>query len=297
MVTAPRTDADVPRFIADLGIPGLIDVHTHFMPERVLAKVWAYFDRQVDVQGRPLWPITYRGDDASRLATLERLGVRRFTSMLYPHKPGMAPWLNAWAAEFAAAHPACAHTFTFFPEPGVDRYVAAALESGARIGKVHLQVGAFDPRDRLLAPVWRRLERRGVPVVIHAGSGPQPGAFTGPEPIAEVLRRHPDLVGVFAHMGTPEYEEFVELALRHPRTRLDTTMAFTDFMEAASPFPPHLLQTLADHPDRVVLGTDFPNIPYAYAHQLEALVRLDLGDAWLRAVCHDNGARLLGQDE
>jgi hypothetical protein len=51
---------------------------------------------------------------------------------------------------------------------------------------------------------------------------------------------------------------------------------------------------LAEHPDRVVLGTDFPNIPHPYAHQLQALVRLDLGDDWLRAVCHDNGARLLG---
>jgi len=27
---------------------------------------------------------------------------------------------------------------------------------------------------------------------------------------------------------------------------------------------------------------------------LEALARLDLGSAWLRAVCHDNAARLLG---
>ena len=45
--------------------------------------------------------------------------------------------------------------------------------------------------------------------------------------------------------------------------------------------------------DRVVLGSDFPNTPYPYAHQLESLVRLDLGDRWLRAVLHDNGARLL----
>jgi predicted TIM-barrel fold metal-dependent hydrolase len=27
---------------------------------------------------------------------------------------------------------------------------------------------------------------------------------------------------------------------------------------------------------------------------LEALARLDLGTAWLRAVCHDNAVRLLG---
>ena len=36
------------------------------------------------------------------------------------------------------------------------------------------------------------------------------------------------------------------------------------------------------------------HIPYAYAHQLEALDRLDLGDEWMRAVMWENGARLLG---
>jgi predicted TIM-barrel fold metal-dependent hydrolase len=30
-------------------------------------------------------------------------------------------------------------------------------------------------------------------------------------------------------------------------------------------------------------------------HQLHALERLDLGQEWLRAVCHDNAARLFGR--
>jgi predicted TIM-barrel fold metal-dependent hydrolase len=46
--------------------------------------------------------------------------------------------------------------------------------------------------------------------------------------------------------------------------------------------------------DRILLGSDFPNIPYRYLDQLDALARLDLGTPWLRAVCHDNAARLLG---
>jgi uncharacterized protein len=27
-----------------LGLPGIIDVHTHFMPKSVMDKVWQYFD-------------------------------------------------------------------------------------------------------------------------------------------------------------------------------------------------------------------------------------------------------------
>ena len=42
----------------------------------------------------------------------------------------------------------------------------------------------------------------------------------------------------------------------------------------------------------MLLGSDFPSIPYAYAHQSEALHRLELGEEWLRAVLWHNGARL-----
>ena len=45
---------------------------------------------------------------------------------------------------------------------------------------------------------------------------------------------------------------------------------------------------------KVLLGSDFPTIPHPYAHQLEGLSRLDLGDAWLQAVCWENGAQLFG---
>ena len=46
--------------------------------------------------------------------------------------------------------------------------------------------------------------------------------------------------------------------------------------------------------DRVLLGTDFPNIPYPYADALEAIEQAGLGADWLRAVCHDNAAKLFG---
>jgi predicted TIM-barrel fold metal-dependent hydrolase len=186
------------------------------------------------------------------------------------------------------------HTATFFPEEGVDRYVREAVDGGARIFKSHLQVGAYDPGDPLLDPVWGLLAEARLPVVMHCGSGPAPGKHTGPEPAGRLLARHPRLRLVVAHMGMPEYGDFLDLAERYAEVRLDTTMAFTDFSEAFAPFPEGERTRLADLGDRIVLGTDFPNIPYPYAHQLRALERLGLGDDWLRAVCHDNGARLLG---
>lgn len=294
MVDAPATDADIPRFAAELGLPGIIDLHTHFMPEQVMAKVWEHFDAVIAPDGSAGWPITYRdADPEDRVARLRAMGVRRWTSMVYPHKAGMAAWLNGWAAEFAGAHEDCVQTLTFYPEPSAADYVEEALAAGARIAKVHLQVGRYDPRDPLLEPVWSQLAAAQVPVVTHAGSGPEPGPFTGVEPIAAVLDDHPDLVLLFAHMGGPEYAGFLELSLRHEHTHLDTTMAFTSFMERLSPFPADLVEQVLAHPERMVHGTDFPNIPHPYAHQLASYVRLGADDAWLRAVCHDNAARLL----
>lgn len=277
-------------------MPGLVDVHVHFMPANVLEKVWAYFDAVGPLTGRP-WPIAYRTDEDDRLARLRELGVLAFPSLLYPHRPGMAAWLNGWAREFAGRHADVVPTATFFAEPEATAYVGQALAAGAMVFKAHVQVGGYDPRDRQLDGVWGALAEAGAPVVVHCGSGPMPGRFTGPGPFGEVLRRHPTLVAVIAHMGLPEYAEFLDLAGRHPHVHLDTTMAFTDFTERTAPFPPELGPRLADLADRVVLGSDFPNTPYPYAEQLQALDRLaerhGLGEEWLRAVVHDNGARLL----
>jgi len=287
------TDAEVPALWRGLGLPGLIDVHVHFMPQNVMDKVWAYFDSAGPLTGSP-WPITYRTQEADRLARLRAMGVRAFPSMVYPHRPDMAEWLNAWAHEFALLHGDVVQTATFYPEPTAPAYVARALADGARLFKVHVQVGAYDPRDPLLEDVWGLLADAGVPAVVHCGSGPTPGAFTGPEVFAEVLRRHPSLTAVIAHMGMPEYAEFLALARAYPRVHLDTTMAFTDFTQARMPFPTGLRPQLVELGERILLGSDFPNTPYPYAHQLEALQRLELGEDWLRAVLHDNGARLLG---
>ena len=282
----------MPALWQGLGLPGLVDLHVHFMPKNVLDKVWAYFDAAGPLVGSA-WPIAYRTDEADRLARLRALGVLAFPSLVYPHRPQMAAWLNAWAGDFAGDHPDVLRTATFFPEADAASYVGQALAAGTQVFKAHVQVGAYDPRDPLLDEVWGQLADAGVPVVVHCGGGPVPGLFTGPGPFGDVLARHPSLCAVIAHLGMPEYGEFLDLAERFPRVHLDTTMAFTDFTEARMPFPPALRPRLLELGDRIVLGSDFPNTPYPYSHQLEVLVRLDLGDDWLRGVLHDNGARLL----
>jgi predicted TIM-barrel fold metal-dependent hydrolase len=288
----PRTDDDVMPYCQALGLPGLIDGHVHFMPDSVMRKVWAYFDSKGPLTGRE-WPIVYKWSEQERLDHLRRMGVRAFPSLVYAHKPDMAEWLNGWALEFAAVHDDVLHTATVFPEPSAARYTEAAVRAGARIFKVHVQVGGFDPRDPQLDEAWGILADAGVPVVVHAGSGPTPGNFTGPGPIGEVLRRHPSLPMIAAHMGKPEYGAFLDFAERYENVRVDTTMCFTDFGD--QPYDGRdLVPRLRALQDKVLFGSDFPNIPYPFAHQIEALARLELGDDWMRAVLWRNSALLFG---
>jgi predicted TIM-barrel fold metal-dependent hydrolase len=289
------TDEGVPGWWRRLGLPGLYDVHVHFLPPPVMRRVREHFDQAGPLIGRP-WPLHYRGDDRERVAQLRALGVRRFSALPYAHKPGIAEFLNDWAAGFADAVPEVLRSATFFPEPEAAGYVAERIAAGTEVFKVHVQVGDFDPNDPLLDEVWGQLSDAGVPVVIHGNSGPVANRHTGPEPMRALLRAHPRLVAVFAHMGAPDYSEFLDITEASDRAFVDTTMAFTDFFEQMAPFPAGRRGQLAALRDRVLLGSDFPNIPYPYAHQLEALERLDLGEDWLRAVCWDNGARLFQAD-
>jgi uncharacterized protein len=292
---APETDDDVAGWARDLGLPGIVDAHTHFLPERMMRRVWAHFTEGSPLIGRE-WPIAYRWDEPRRVEHLRAMGVRRFSALAYAHRPDMAADLNDWTLSFAERVPECLPSMTFYPEKGVMAYVDDALTRGARVAKVHLQVGGYDPNDPLLDAVWDRLSDVGLPVVVHAGSGPVPAGYTGPEPFGEVLRRFPRLVAVIAHMGSPDYEAFVALARRYERVCLDTTMVGTDFFNAAAPLSTGLMPDLRylGLNGKIVLGSDFPNIPYPYAHQLSSLARFGLGDDWLRAICWYNPRSLFG---
>ena len=88
---------------------------------------------------------------------------------------------------------------------------------------------------------------------------------------AEVLAAHPRLPVVLAHAGMPEFGAALDLVHRYAGVHLDTTMVGVPFSLAYAPLPPDWPARLAAVADRVVLGTDFPNIPYPYAEQLRAI--------------------------
>jgi uncharacterized protein len=285
------TDDEVPAFLADLGVPGIVDAHVHFLPDRLQDAVWRWFDRLT-----PPWPVTYRSPAAERLEVLRRVGVRHHTALAYAHRPGMLRFLNDHTLGLAGSVPAVIPTFTIYPEPGVAAETARCLAAGGRCVKVHLQVGGFDSVDPQLDGAWAMLADAAVPVVIHAGAvadGSGNEQWCGPEPVRRLLARFPRLRLVIAHMGAPDHDAFVELAEQHSGVWLDTAMVFTEPSYLGPP-PLHLAARLGALGDRVVFGSDFPTIPHPFAAQVSGLAALGLGDSWLRGVLWHNGVRLFG---
>jgi uncharacterized protein len=285
------TDDEIPGFLEDLGIPGIVDAHVHFLPDNVQEAVWRWFDHLV-----PPWPVTYRLPAPARLATLARLGVRHHTALAYAHRPGMLRFLNDHTLGLAAAQQAVIPTFTIYPEPGAGPETARCLRAGGRCVKVHLQVGGFDATDPRLDESWGLLEEAGTPVVVHAGAvadGSGNEQWCGPEPVRRLLGRFPRLRLVIAHLGAPDHDAFVALAETHPGVWLDTAMVFTH-PPYLGPSPLHLVERVGRLGDQIVFGSDFPTIPHAFAAQVSGLAALGLGEAWLRKVLWGNGMRLFG---
>ena len=165
--------------LAGAGLPGLVDVHVHFLPERVQAKVWQYFGRPAPTTAPPGRRLPAAGPGAAGGP-----GPARRARVLDVAVPAQArAWRPGSTTGRRSSPRACRRSCgrrRFYPEPEAPVYVAEALDRGVRIFKVHAQVGAVRPAPSLLDPVWARLAETGTPVVIHCGSGRWPASTPAP---------------------------------------------------------------------------------------------------------------------
>ncbi|HEX7126822.1 MAG TPA: amidohydrolase family protein [Thermodesulfobacteriota bacterium] len=265
-----------------------IDCHTHFHPPRLFRAIREWFARETN------WRIEHPSDEAGYAGTLAAEGVVRHVVASYAHRPGMARELNDWLRAFADRHPGAVPLATVHPDdPDLVPEVRRALDELGMAGlKVHCEVQRTHPDDPRMRAAYDLVRERGRFVLMHAGTGPFGGnAFTSSAAgVERLLAGLPGLNVVVAHMGLYETAEFLPLLDRHPSLSLDTTMAFA----ADSPFGSRIDRSVvAAYADRILYGTDWPNIPYPYGEERDGLLALDLSDEAYRAIFHDNAARLL----
>jgi predicted TIM-barrel fold metal-dependent hydrolase len=269
----------------------LIDAHVHLFPERLAEAIRSWFDRHA-------WHIQYADAALAAIARLRAGGVERAVSLPYAHKAGMARALNDFTRELSRRDPFVVPCCTIYPgEEGNEALLDEALgRDGHRGVKLHCHVQRIAPDDPLLAPVWRASARHRKPVVIHAGRSPAfPGygvdvrAFSGAARVRRVLERYPEALVIVPHLGSEEYEAFEAMLPEFPNLYLDTTMVLTGTFA-----PPPDLGMLRRWPDRILYGTDFPALPYAWDRELQLLRGLSLPPEDEARILGGNAARLFG---
>ncbi len=274
------------------GVPAgveVIDAHVHLFPPRVFEAIWRWFDRHA-------WRVRYRLQAEEVVGFLRARGVRRFVGLAYSHVPGMARSLNEHMREVARAHPEVIPLATVLPgEPDARDILRDAFgRLGLRGVKLHCHVQRMSADDPRLDEVYCACDEARVPVVIHAGREPSLAAYgvdtralCAASQIERVLQRHPRLTVVVPHLGADEFDDYAALLARHENLWLDTTMMVGEYFPvkpAAAIFP--------GMASRLLYGTDFPNIPYAWDRELARTLR-DVTDAGaLRRVLSENARRV-----
>jgi len=127
-------------------------------------------------------------------------------------------------------------------------------------------------------------------LVIHCGTGPHTNEFTGLAALARVLARLPRLRVSLCHMGAFEIRDALALLRRFPELRLDTTMAMTRASTPYTGIDPAVVRNedLVEHADRILYGSDFPNLPYAYEEERADLWARDLPPPVYRRIFYEN---------
>jgi predicted TIM-barrel fold metal-dependent hydrolase len=139
--------------------------------------------------------------------------------------------------------------------------------------------------------LYERATERGALLLIHAGRRPEPTEHVGARAFARLMRRFPTLRVIVAHSGADEFEAFFDLCGLYEGVYLDTAMVFNNFLGGPPP-----IQRVLEFQDRVLYGSDFPNIPYRIESAIQSILDLRLGRALEEKLLCTNAARLLGID-
>jgi hypothetical protein len=263
-----------------------VDAHTHLHPPRLFAAIRRWFDEHTH------WNLRGPMEPDVVAAALRTAAVERFVFFSYAHRPGMARDLNRWLRDTARALPDGVPLGTVH---AADDDPAAVVDEACRIWgfggiKLHVQVQRFHPDDPRMLPVYERLVELDRVLVIHVGTGPHTNEYSGLARFARVLERVPGLRAVICHMGAFETRAALRLLDRFPGLYLDTTMALT---AASTPFTridPATVRAddLRQYADRILFGSDFPNLPYPYEEERRGLWARDLPLDVYRRIFYEN---------
>lgn len=220
-------------------------------------KVFGAIWRYFEETSRGLWKIRYQLCGRDLVTGLDQFGVTRFTTLVYAHKPGLADYLNQYVYRAAQEFPQIIPFGTVYS--GDKNVAIMARKIFKDYGFYGVKLHPFVSRESLddpgFFPLYEIMQELGKVLICHAGSGPAYEDQDGARRLGRVLDQFPHLKVVIAHCGAFEYGDYAALA--------DTFASF-------------------------------PNIPYEYCEQIDAIKRMELGPEIESKIFCGNAAQLFG---
>ncbi len=265
--------------------PLIVDSHVHIFPEAIFKSIWKWFDEYG-------WPIRYKLSTSKVLEFLLSRGVGRIIALQYAHKPGIAYELNRYAAEQCKQFPQkVIGMATVFPgEEGMEDILKAAFDFGLKGVKLHAHVQCFDMNSKEMDLIYDLCSSQAKPLIMHVGREPKSPAYAcdpylicGAEKLERVIKNYPKLKVCVPHLGTDEFLPYKQLIEKYDNIWLDSAMVLTDYLPNNKPLPLNEMRV-----DRIMYGSDFPNIPFAWDRELKWINAARLPDKSLELILGKN---------
>lgn len=272
-----------------------IDSHVHFFPNKMFNAVWNFFEIP-DHNGNPRgWPIKYKYKVEALVNILKSKNVHYFTSYNYAHKKEIAESLNEWNYSFSKNYQDVVPFGTLWPwDENVVEYIQKSFEQYNFKGiKIQPLVQEFHVFDEKLDKIYKLIIDKGKWLTVHIGTAPYRNKYVGFHNFIKLIEKYPNMKIIVPHMGAFEYQKFLILLDKYENLYLDTTMIFIPnniFPERKSKQPSD--EELLSYQDRILFGTDFPNIPYVYEKSTEGLLKKDFPKGFYKKIFFNNAKKI-----
>ena len=253
-------------------LPTVIDAHIHLFPDNLFASIWQWFEKFG-------WPVRYRLNSPEAIEFLLSRGISRLVGLHYAHRPGVARQLNRYMAKLCHRYPQLTGMATVFPgEESARQILIEGFDNGLSGVKLHCHVQCFEMLGRPMHEIYSLCQEADRPLIMHVGREPKspaypcdPYALCSAARLEQVIKTYPGLRVCVPHLGADEFDAYRRLLEKYDTLWLDTTMTQANYL----PFDniPRLEEMRVD---RVIFGSDFPNLPYAWDRELRQIARKNL---------------------
>ncbi|MFW9938580.1 MAG: amidohydrolase family protein [Candidatus Thorarchaeota archaeon] len=271
------------------------DVHTHFFPPQIFEAIWAFFEQRDENNHVTGWPVNYKLTTNDLVKVLKRNNVKYFATHNYAHKAGVAEYINNWTKKFALSNKNIIPFGCVWPEDNNrSEYTKKIFDEFNFYGiKIQPLVQKFFLDDARMYEIYDLIFDKGKWLMVHIGTAPYRNQYVGYKNFINFLEKYPDMNIIVAHMGAFEYTRFLKLLDKHPNLYLDTAMIYipNNIFPERGPKRPKPKE-LISYQDRILFGSDFPNIPYDYENSTRGLLEFDLPRSFYENIFLNNAKRI-----